>query len=214
MYQKYHTKLIAIIIILIFTVHINAQNRLDYPELYVGFQGGMTGSMVNFSPSVDQTYLIGYNGGIGFRYIGHTFAGVLAELNYIQQGWAESNGLYTRQLNYLELPFLTHFYFGRKLRFHFNIGPRFSYLLSENVIVNNTINSNAEQHTKNVYNKIDYGFCGGPGFSFRFRKQLIMLDIRANYSVSDVFSNVRPSYFSFSNNMNVKVNLAWQYKLR
>lgn len=201
--------------ILIFSaVHINAQKRLDFPETYVGFQSGVTGSMINFSPSVDQTYQLGYNAGISYRYIGHKTAGVQAELNYSQRGWAESKVNYARRLNYIEIPFLTHFYWGKKFRIHFNIGPKVSYLLSESVLKKNTDNSVAEQHTKDAHNKFDYGFCGGPGFSFGFNKQLIMLDIRANYSVSDVFSNEKRDFFDYSNNMNVALNLAWQFKIR
>lgn len=213
MYAKY-LKSLFVIIFLLSAIYSNGQKRLDFPETYVGIQGGATGSMLNFSPSVDLTYLLGYSGGLSYRYIGHKVAGLQAELNYSQRGWAESDGLYARQLNYLELPFMTHFYFGRNFRFHLNIGPQLSYLLSENVLINNTVNSEAEQHTKPVYNKFDYGFCGGPGFSFRFNKQVIMLDIRASYSVSDVFSNAKRDYFDFSNNMNVKLNLGWQFKLK
>ena len=213
MYAKY-LKSLLVVVFSVLAIHSNGQKRLDFPETYVGIEGGVTGSMVNFSPSVDQTYLLGYCAGLSYRYIGHKVAGLQAELNYSQRGWAESDGLYARQLNYLELPFMTHFYFGRNFRFHFNIGPQLSYLLSENVVVDNTVNSEAEQHTKPVYNKFDYGFCGGPGFSFRFNRQVIMLDIRASYSVSDVFSNAKRDYFDYSNNMNVRVNLGWQFKLK
>ncbi|NCU32948.1 MAG: PorT family protein, partial [Candidatus Moranbacteria bacterium] len=199
------TKLLKVLILALFllsNIASKAQKRLDFPETYFGFQGGASGSMLNFNPTVSQGFLLGYNGGISFRFIAHKVAGVQAELNYSQRGWAESDELYARQLNYLELPFMTHFYFGRNFRFHFNIGPQLSYLLSENVLVDNTVNSEAEQHTKTVHNKFDYGFCGGPGFSFRFNRQVIILDIRAAYSVSDVFSNAKRDYFDYSNNMN------------
>jgi hypothetical protein len=36
--------------------------------------------MLNFSPSVDLNYLLGYSGGLSYRYIGHKVAGLQAEL--------------------------------------------------------------------------------------------------------------------------------------
>ena len=102
MYAKY-LKSLLVVVLSVLAIHSNAQKRLDFPETYVGVEGGVTGSMVNFSPSVDLTYMLGYSAGLSYRYIGHKVAGLQAELNYSQRGWAESDGLYARQLNYLEL---------------------------------------------------------------------------------------------------------------
>ena len=132
---------ILVILLVFISSTLFSQARLDQPEIYIGTSHGAIGSMVMFKPSVSQSYLLGYNGGLIFRYISEKNVGMQAELNYSQRGWSESDSNYERQLNYIELPFLTHIYFGNKTRFFFNIGPKVSYLISEKVLVDNTLNS-------------------------------------------------------------------------
>lgn len=201
-------------ILAVFCLPLAAQVRLEKPEMYVGANVGLTGSMVMFNPKVSQSYLRGYNGGLVFRYISEKNVGMQLELNFSQRGWAESNGLYARQLNYIELPFLTHIYVGDRGRFFFNLGPKISYLLSEKVLYNQQVNSTQEQHLTSIQNPFDYGLCVGLGYLFRVQKQVFQLDTRANYSLSDVFSNDKRDYFDTSNNVNASVNLAWMFKLR
>jgi hypothetical protein len=192
---------------------LHAQNRLDVPENYFGLNAGVTGSMINFNPTVSQSYLLGQNFGFSYKHIANKYTGLQVELNYSQRGWKETNDVYARKLNYIELPFMTHFHFGRSFKLFFNVGPKFSYLLSESLVFDNTDASTAHQHVNTVKNKFDYGFCGGPGCLFKIKKQLFLLDIRANYSVSDLFSNSQSYYFSMSNNINLSVNIGWQMKV-
>jgi len=205
---------IITITVFIYTTALTAQRKDYTPELYVGINFGAIASMVNFDPSVEQSYLQAYNGGLVFRYIAQKNLGFQTELNYSQRGWNEIDGNYARQLNYLELPIMTHFNFGNKFRFFFNIGPKFSYLLSENIVVNNNIDNTLEQHTQSVQNKLDYGFCGGFGFLFNLKGQVIQFDTRANYSMTDVFSNAKKDFFDTSNNMNVSVNIGWLMQIK
>ncbi|HLP05369.1 MAG TPA: porin family protein [Paludibacter sp.] len=192
---------------------LSAQVRLEKPELYLGANFGMTGSRVLFNPSVDQSFLPGYNGGLVLRYITEKNVAMQIELNYSQRGWAESGGSYARQLNYIELPFLTHLYVGDKGRLFFNLGPKISYLISEKVLYNLNSDATQEQHSTLIQNPFDYGLCAGFGYLFRVQKQVFQLDTRANFSLSDVFSNDKRDYFDTSNNMNASVNLAWLFQL-
>ena len=190
-----------------------AQDRLIKPELYLGANFGITESEIMFKPSVNQGFLRGYNGGLVLRYIAEKNVGMQAELNFSQRGWTETSGLFTKQLNYLELPFMTHIYMGKKSRFFINIGPKISYLLSENNLVNNVTGSTEVQHITKIQNPFDYGLCGGLGLLFTVGKNVVQLDTRANFSLSDVYSNKKIDYFSTSNNFNVSVNLAWLLKV-
>ena len=205
---------LLLMILLACSLQVMSQAMLEKPEIYVGPTFGVTGSMVMFSPSVGQTYLQGYNGGVVFRFIAEKNVGIQAELNYSQRGWKESNGLYTRQLNYIELPFMTHLYFGKKSRFFFNLGPKISYLISEKELLNNTTNSIQVQETTKIQNPLDYGLCTGPGFLINIKGNVIQLDARANYSLSDIFSNDKRDYFATSNNLNVSVNLSWLFQIK
>lgn len=206
--------IILIFIFLASGLAISAQDRLINPEVYVGANFGVTESSIMFKPTVSQGMLMGYNGGLVFRYIAEKNAGVQAELNFSQRGWTESSGLYSKQLNYLELPFMTHIYMGKKNRFFINIGPKISYLLSENELLNNTTASTQLQQTTNIQNRFDYGLCGGIGLLFSIGKNIVQLDSRANYSLNDIYSNQKTDYFSNSNNFNISVNLAWMLKIK
>lgn len=201
---------INILLLLFITAYTMAQARLAKPEMYIGASVGVTESMINFKPAVSQGYLMGYNGGFVFRYIAEKNVGMQAELNFSQRGWTESSGLYSRQLNYIELPFMTHIYIGKKSRFFLNFGPKISYLITENVLKNETSNVDT-QHITSIENPFDYGLCAGIGFLFKIKSNVYQLDTRANYGLSDVFSNDKRDYFDTSNNMNVSVNLAWLF---
>lgn len=202
------------VILLSLATGLLAQARLDRPEMYIGTSHGVIGSMVLFKPTVSQTYLSGYNGGLVFRYIAEKNVGMQVELNFSQRGWSESDGLYERQLNYIELPFMTHIYVGKKNRVFLNFGPKIAYLISEKEITNNTINSTATQHTTLIENPFDYGLCAGLGVLFNIRGNVLQLDTRANFGLSDVFSNDKRDYFDTSNNVNVSVNLGWLLQLK
>lgn len=191
---------------------LNAEKPQFVPETYFGLSFGETASMIYFNPTVKQSFLTGYNGGFIYRYIGKKNLGVQAELNYSQRGWKESDGLYARQLNYIELPFMTHFNFGNHFRTFFNIGPKISYLYSEKTLINESPDSSAEQHISPVENPFDYGFCTGFGFLLNVKGQVLQLEARGNYSISDVFSNAAKDYFDNSNNLNLAVNVTWLFQ--
>jgi hypothetical protein len=191
-----------------------AQSRLITPEIYVGANFGVTESMVTFNPSVKQGFLQGYNGGVVFRYIAEKNVGMQAELNFSQRGWKESSGLYTRQLNYIELPFMTHIYIGKKNRFFINLGPKISYLISEKTILNETTNSTELQQITSVQHPFDYGLCGGIGVLFNIKGNIFQLDSRVNYSFSDLYPNSKTDYFDNSHNLNLSVNLAWLIQVK
>ncbi|MDR2841384.1 MAG: PorT family protein [Paludibacter sp.] len=209
----------VIIILLLASFTAAAQHKYYPPELYVGASFGYTISRVGFNPKVKQTYLLGNNGGLMFRYIATKNLGWQVELNFQQRGWNErdsatNNNFYARRLDYVEIPFMTHFNFGTKFRLYFNIGPKFSYLLNEKELTNNTNNSTLEQHYKPVYNRFDYGFCGGPGFYLIIKKQVFQIDGRFNYSVADIFSNDLLNRFNYSNNLNISLSAAWLINLK
>lgn len=204
-------KLFFIILLFLSFAKVSSQTfLLETPEIYIGTSQGGTASMLLFQPTVKQDILFGYNGGLLFRYVTERGKALQVEVNYSQRGWAEKEGLYARQISYLEIPVLMHLYFGKKTSFFFNLGPKASFLLNEKVLYNKTENSSKEQHTHAVYNNFDYGVTLGIGFQFAIKKQMFGLETRANFSLNNVFSdNKKNSYYNNSNNMNLAVNLAW-----
>ncbi|MDD2284654.1 MAG: porin family protein [Paludibacter sp.] len=206
-----HLKRIAIIGLI--TVQIlpfaEAQNNTFQNETYFGISAGPAASMVYFRPTVDQNFLFAYHGGVVFRYINEKSLGVQAEINYSQRGWSEPDESYIKRLDYLEVPFLTHVYFGNNTRFFFNVGPKVGYLLKETVLRNNNPASIREQHIQHIQNKFDYGLAFGLGCLFKIKKQVFQLEGRGNFSASDLFSNDRREYFDNSNLIHASVTLGW-----
>jgi hypothetical protein len=185
---------------------IQAQNEFS-SETYFGFNGGYALSMVNFSPSVHQTFQPGYQGGVVFRHNSQKNMGVQAELNFMQRGWNEESG-YIRQLNYIELPFMSHFYFGKKVQFFINIGPKVSYLLNDKVLSSASTPSQAEQYGALTL-PFDYGFCGGFGVQLKMGRQIVLIDTKINYSIATLFPDRLTDHFRNSNHMNASLSAAW-----
>jgi hypothetical protein len=167
-----------------------------------------------FNPSVRQDVLLGYNGGISFRYAAERNFGLQIELNYSQRGWKERDNLYARRLDYIELPFLAHIASkGKRVSVFFTIGPKASFLLNEEVLYNNTDDSISERHIRPIANHFDYGVIGGGGIQFATGKQYFSFEARANYSLNTTFPNNKRHFYSFSNNMNLALNLAWMMRV-
>lgn len=203
-------RLAGIVLIVSFfflTVGLKAQKAKFIPEFYLGGNGGTTLSMVNFKPSVPQTYLMAYHGGIVMRYNSQNHLGTQAELNYSQRGWNETSG-YSRRLDYIELPFMSHFYFGNKLQFYFNIGPKISLLISDQQLSPSTDTNPAEQYTA-IARPLDYSFCGGFGFQLKTGRQIFVIDSRVNFSIANAFPDRTTDYFTTSNHLNASLSAAW-----
>jgi hypothetical protein len=139
------------------------------------------------------------------------------EVNYSQRGWTEKDNLYARRLDYIEIPFLMHISVGSgNARMFFTLGPKASFLLNEEVLHNNTAGTNNADNMRfnnQVANHFDYGVTGGAGIQFAAGKQLFSLEARANYSLIGIFPNDKRYLYSFSNNTNLALNLAWMMRV-
>ena len=113
-------RLIILLTILLFaSTNSFAQKKID-KELWLGAKGGITYSQLSIAPNIKQSMEMGTFGGVSMKYIEECFFGLILELNYAQKGWKEkfedkdAAYQYSRTLNYIELPFLAHVYFGKK----------------------------------------------------------------------------------------------------
>ena len=219
---------------------VSAQSRKNFkPEWNIGIGGGPTFSSVDFqagstnSGSVSTKSKQQFSGGISARYISEKSLGIIVELNYSQQGWDEKfpdddanyiGATYSRQLNYIDMPILTHIYFGRKVRFFINLGPKIGYLLSEKEEMNDILanylasgnlpsNTATAQYYREVKNKFDYGIMGGMGLEFRSGIGNFSLEGRYYFGLSDVYSNSKTAYFGRSSNQVISARLTYYTKL-
>ena len=140
-----------------------------------GVTGGMTLSKMTFRPRVVQDFLPGATFGVTYRYIEEKYFGIQAELHFTQKGWKDRleeypQLHYERKLNYMELPVMTHIFFGNnRVRGFVNAGPQICYLLASKIDKNvfGEIDEETAHHDIPVKNRFDYGIVGGSGMEFR-----------------------------------------------
>jgi len=175
------------------------------PEHALGVKGGITLSFMRFDPYVSMGNMpIGASVGLQYRMILEKYFGLWVELNYQQRGFTTSDNL-RRQWDYLELPLLAHFTFGRKMfRFYFNLGPEISYMVKD-------WGGAMEEYP--VGNRFDYGLTGGLGFELNTRAGIYTLGGRYTFGMGNVFTSDRANYVT-SGNQTIEVTFGWMWKFR
>lgn len=208
------------IIVMLFTasVQMHAQQSDTFkPVLRVGVGAGPVFTTVDFVPSIPQSTNQGFSAGISARYISEKYLGIGAELNYTRRGWNEDFSetetpeySYSRTLDYVELPILTHVYFGNKVRFILNIGPQISYMLGTSSKMNDALSDYIADERENDPDKpiglqyesldsnFDYGLLGGVGIEFNSPIGSFNLEGRYYFGLGDSFDSSRSRSGNFS----------------
>ena len=180
-------------------IHTSAQGGLN-KSFCLGINSGVNLSRFSFDPSfegmfdftADQKFINGYSGGIVFIYYSQHHIGIQMEVNYSQRGWAENTDTtnYSRQLEYLEFPFLSHFDIGiKKLNLSITVGPTVSYLLSDREQTNITDeNLMKSYYNSKIDNRLEGGVCIGLGVNKFTRIGIFQLEGRFNQGLSNIFS--------------------------
>lgn len=213
-------KIIAILCIAMVTIWEGQSQTKFKQELAVGASFGVNFSSVSFSPRVKQSMLMGFNGGAVLRWNTESHMGIQTEINFTQQGWKEKyeehpDYEYSRTLNYFEIPFFTHIYFGSKrVKVFINLGPKIGYEISESTqsnIQDVTFDSNVptEQHALPVEKKLDWGLCGGPGLEFRTGIGYFLLEGRYYYALGDIYHSQKKDPFAKSAPQVISVKVSY-----
>ncbi len=222
-----------IVFLLMMVLAVTAMAQTHYKEtIAVGGKGGATLSRVNFNPTVQQSMSPGFTAGAMFRYIEEKNFGLIAELNLAQRGWKEAfddaDYSYSHHLTYLELPIMTHIFFGNnRVKGFFNLGPEINVMIGDGVTSNfnyadaidmDYFVQNArhiEQYKLDIKNKFDYGICAGAGMELNLNaKHSLLLEGRFYYGLTDVFDNHKTDVFSSSNSMTIAVTLGYFYRIK
>lgn len=220
----------GIIGIFVSVLTFNASSQTHYKaNISVGAKAGVDLSMVNFTPSVKQSFALGGNFGFTFRYIEENHFGLIAELNFEQRGWKENFEehlfSYSRTLNYIQIPFLAHIYFGRRGRFFFNAGPEIGFMLGESTKSNfdykNVSNvsgfplRNTYQYLMDADPKVDYGISAGVGGEFSInRTHSVYLEGRFYYGLGNVLKSGRTENIRGSNSMSIMISAGYWFRLK
>ena len=207
-----------------------AQERIA-SRMTIGAHGGMTMSRVQFNPSVQQAFLPGMIIGVHWRYVEEKHFGLIAELNLAQHGWKEryddddGDLRYNRRFTYLELPIMTHIYFGsERARGFFNLGPQVGFMIGkstsanfdcENLPDDYPANRQVAQLTLPVKRKVDYGITAGIGLEVNVAsRHAVSLEGRFYYGLRDVFANRKSDVFAASSSLSIAVTLGYSFALK
>ena len=178
-----------------------AEKKPFSQNLRIGAKGGVNFSKVIFLPSMKDPFTLKYNAGVVGRWITERHFGLQAELSYSMRGWErefinpqqiEAGYEYSRNLNYLELPLMTHIYFGGKaFRCFFNLGPQVGLFLSDKETTNIKPSVNYPEVGKAIENKFDWGICGGGGMEIFSKTGSYIVEARYYYGLGNIFKNSR-----------------------
>ena len=191
-------------VIVISTTFINAQTNDYIPRSSFGIKQGINYSSVNFSPRIKQGITLGYTGGLVYKYQNERLVGLQIELNYIQKGWTEDldtiNNSYSRKLDYIELPFITHIVLGkRSLKYYINLGTAFAYLISEteDITVNNEL-YRRDYYESEIEKYFEYSGLVELGILLNTNIGDFQAGVRYQLSLTDLFESTSESFFSQS----------------
>jgi len=215
-------KLVSLFI-LSFLVFCASGQETSEKKVMIGIKGGSSVSQMRFYPSVNQSILSGYTGGIVVKVMSQKHVGIQTEINYTQKGWKEKVSeefRYSRRLNYLDVPFMTHVSIGkRRFGIFFNIGPSLSVLLSEDESIEPGTTSLSELANGDSYygepidNIIDFQFTAGLGARYEFKGgNAFEVEGRAYGSLPNVFDPDKYVY-SASQNQLATVTMSYLFSL-
>lgn len=223
-------------ILIALSVFIGAQlslaQRTYEPRFSIGGKAGITLSNMSFTPGVEQSMKQGLTMGFVARYTEENFFGLIGELKLEQRGWKENfkdpKFSYTRTLTYIQLPLLTHIYFGVKnFKGFINLGPSVGYMIGSSTSANfdyknpssvegfPSANRHTNQMSMPIKNKFDYGILGGVGMELIIKKRhSIMLEGRYYYGLGNIFSAKKKDEFSASRGTAIEVTLGYLFRLK
>lgn len=201
------------------------------PHVHVGIHGGVSMANQSFYPSIKESLLTGAQFGFSFRYAEERHVGLLVELNVEQRGWKENFEedpfSFQRRLTYLELPVMTHIFFGtRTIKGFFNLGPEIGYMTGEKTtadfpydelpnVPGFPANRHYEQMQMDVSGRFDYGITAGAGVEFVIRRRhSITLEGRYYYGLGNIFPSARKDVFSSSRGSSIQITLGYLFRLK
>ncbi len=212
------------------TTQADAQTHY-VPRVSVGAHAGATMGKMGFSPSVQQSFLPGFTFGASFRWAEERHVGLVAELNFSQRGWKENFEdapfSYSRRLSYIEIPVMTHIFFGgRRVCGFINLGPQIGYMIASSIssdfdysnptaIEGFPANRQTQQMGMEIKNRFDYGITAGAGVEFYLSpRNSIQLQARYYYGLGNIYPSSKKDHFSASRSSMITVTAAYIFRIR
>lgn len=202
-------------------------------NLSVGARAGVTMSNVSFMPKVPESMLMGWTVGAVVRYTEEKHVGVIGEINISQRGWKESydpgqDFSFSRSLTYINIPVMTHIYFGpKKFNCIINLGPEIAFMIANSAKANfdyNNINGvkgypvnsrETAQMTMPIKNKIDYGITAGIGAEWKINpRNSVLIEARYYFGLGNLFDSDKKAVFSSSRPSSIEVTAGYMFRIK
>ncbi len=167
-------------------------------ELAIGLRGGYQFSRVNYNVAIVQGIQEGFSGGLILQYLSQRQLGIQLEVNYSQRGLLASTSAYrvSRQQDYLEIPFMTHFALGKKsFRVVLNLGSYLSFLLRETT---ESLGSTPSYYLLDLGQRWTFGLTGGLGLALRSSIGVFQVEGKGAVGLTDLFNPAADEVFSRS----------------
>ena len=230
------TRLIALWVFIFCACAQSVYAQREYsPNFSMGVRGGATLSNMSFSPEVHQSMVQGITMGVTARYTEERYFGLIGEINITQRGWKENfvrdeapQFEYSRTLTYVQIPLLTHIYFGSdRVKGFFNLGPEMGFMIGEKINANFDYRNYSsiedfpthyrtnEQLDKAAENKFDYGIAAGAGVEiFINRRNSIMLEGRYYFGIGNIFKDSKRDFFAASRGSSIEITIGYLFRIR
>ena len=169
------------ILLLIFLPSVIIAQEEDIPKIKpkiykwdIGINGGVNFTNVTGLDSINSVNKFGRLYGITITYHFNRIFSLKGDIDFENKGFmiedidyningVDTSGGITQILNYFDLPAFMHIGFGKKLKFDFNFGPYFGYLLDARTTNSNNEDVIIDHPSFSNFSKIDYGFIYGLG---------------------------------------------------
>ena len=214
-----------IILLFFLMIFLNSRNIFSQKNISLGIKSGFSQTGINlqnnFFPIIIETSkLNSYNYSLISEIMNKNNIGIRLEINMIKKGYFQnflSGEKLFSKLNYINFPFLLHYYFlDKKQNLYFNLGPYFEYLLNVNSqSIPSSLNaSEVYFFDKKQDNKLGYGLKFSFGLSTLIKMNKIQLDFSYMYNFSNLIS---PNYKSdsvpdVSNFNTLSISLVYLFK--
>ena len=203
--------------VLVFCVSFSQfSNCQSVSKINFGAQGGA--GVSSFQGLLEPG--LGYNGGLTFSYKFADRFSVQSGINYDhKQTWNEIlvvnddreplyNANIKHSFEFVSVPVLANFNFGKKLTYFVSAGPYFAYLLKQKMIQNDEL-QNTVQETTNTgsYNRLEVGFSLGAGISIPIKDNLnLSISLQNNLGLNSLSKPAGSTFKTNSTLLQLGVN--------
>lgn len=207
---------LSITLSFLFCSELKAQTN----KFELGAEASPSITFLKGSSFIEKMYdpTLGFSGGISFQYNIRKKIGLRTSLAYERKGGINRSSILYKgeffenaslnfNFDYLTLPILIRFSFGKKIKYFVNSGPYFGYLLSQTFVTKgDNFNTFTNDYTATT-NKFDVGISFGTGLQYPIKEKLILSsEIRGNLGLY----NTIPSGDTKVNSVNLLLGIAYR----